>query len=96
MTEWKIEQSYGDAGGKLTELLKDSEVLATLSCSDDDARLMAAAPDLLAALQDVQKKLQKLAAMESDANSYRYAHTCDCIETCKIAIAKAKGGTNAK
>ena len=68
-------------------LAKISDLSAYKEAHADNARLMAAAPDLLAALQTVERAL-----IPMDYSAYSHAdELADAIITARAAIAKAQG-----
>ena len=75
-------------------------VVVSLDCgqceffpSEADARLIAAAPDMLAALEQVASMAQTLMdeLAKKRATNWGVVHTCLC--DCRAAINKAKGGS---
>jgi hypothetical protein len=83
MAEWRV-GAYDPHGGAYhlhPTLIEDAEgVVAYAVGSDDDARLIAAAPDLLAALEEMLSALPSYAGWPPDF-----------INQARAAIARAKG-----
>lgn len=98
ITPWKLVRAHSteyireikDAQGELIAQICafDDEVIETVA----NARLMAAAPDLLAALRDLlsraESELDQTATHDGLAN-------CDALARCRAAIAKATGDQTA-
>ena len=94
ITPWKTTHSYSheyihdikDAQGEIIAQVCDLEKESNESTAN--ARLMAAAPDLLEALRDLlsraESELDQTATHDGLAN-------CDALARCRAAIAKATG-----
>lgn len=63
------------------------------STSDDDARIMASAPDLLAALEKSEQRIVQLCDI-INVLSPRKVRAEDFADQARAAIAKAKGGAS--
>ena len=97
---WTIEGTaiLGKAGSGLTPVASiyanDDE--PTVGSSEDNARLIAAAPELLEAAKQGKVLLLQMAALMPKIRSFAKwkAQAADVWPLLEAAIAKAKGGTN--
>ena len=77
---WRVERNINDFG-----IVRGNQQIAGYIVSKNDARLMAAAPDLLAVLKDV------LAVASANAEDLESGETCAACERARAVIAKVEG-----
>ena len=92
---WTIDKSL--KGEYLCESMNTDSYEIVFRCEDikqADAKLIAAAPDLLAALEEMTEYMEEAHANEIERNHYGDTAPCSyCVNiaAAKAAIAKAKG-----
>ena len=83
---WTVQWSVDDFGNDTNDITAPGTTVASDVQSYEDARLIAAAPDLLAALADIISWGEQATGHSMDAGNAR-----ECARIARAAIAKAQG-----
>lgn len=89
ITDNKLIEKYSPCDGDFYLIKRDDGRLLAKAYGMDDARLIAAAPDLLSELKTAQNALRRaLPFLPADSEA---VHAGECLDAIAAAIAKATG-----
>ena len=88
---WTFVHEGGIDGGYFIDAKEDVVVLPRGRLNEADARLIAAAPDLLAAMHEISRCCDERASFDGDPAMKRWCKATS--EVARAAIAKAEGAS---